>query len=34
MAAFPEGAHDDTVDPTMDALLEMCGVGLYTLDNL
>jgi predicted phage terminase large subunit-like protein len=34
MAAFPEGAHDDCVDPTMDALLEMCGVGLYTLDNL
>ena len=34
VAAFPEGAHDDQTDCLIDSVVEMCGVGLYTLDNL
>ena len=31
---YANGILVHNCDPTMDALLEMCGVGLYTLDNL
>ncbi len=34
LAAFPEGKHDDQVDPALDAIIDMCGGGSYTLDNL
>lgn len=34
LAAFPEGKNDDQVDPMLDAVVEMCGGGTYTLDNL
>lgn len=34
LMAFPDGAHDDQVDPFMDAVTDMCGQTAYTLDNL
>lgn len=34
LASFPEGTHDDQVDPFMDAVNEICGGSGYTLDNL
>lgn len=30
-AAFPDGAHDDQIDPFMDAVTEICGGSSYTL---
>jgi len=30
--AFPKGKHDDQVDPTLDALNQMCGLGKSLLD--
>jgi predicted phage terminase large subunit-like protein len=32
--SFPDGKHDDQMDPFIDAVSEMCGVPGYTLDNL
>lgn len=34
LLAFPEGAHDDQVDPMMDAIEDMCGGSSYTWANL
>lgn len=31
---FPDGSFDDQVDPFMDAVLEICGGQVYTLDNV
>jgi len=33
-AQFPNGAHDDQVDPTIDAIKDILGGGTYTLDNI
>ncbi|WP_342212889.1 phage terminase large subunit [Rhizobium sp. CFBP 8762] len=33
-AAFPDGSFDDQIDPFIDAVVEMCGGGTYTLDNI
>lgn len=33
-AAFPDGTHDDQIDPLIDAVIEMCGGSSYTLDNI
>ena len=32
LLAFPEGAFDDQVDPTLDAVMDMCGGGLSLTD--
>jgi len=32
--SFPDGKHDDQMDPMMDAVCEMCGQPVYSLDNL
>ncbi|CTQ67156.1 Transposase [Roseibium alexandrii] len=32
--AFPDGTHDDQVDPFIDAVSDMCGLSSYSLDNL
>lgn len=34
VAAFPDGAHDDQVDPMVDAIVDICGKNFYTLDNI
>ena len=34
IAAFPDGSHDDQVDPMVDAVVDICGKGSYTLDNI
>lgn len=31
---FPDGPHDDQVDPFVDAVLDICGARAYTLDNV
>lgn len=31
---FPDGLHDDQVDPFIDAVVEMCGGGAYSLVNV
>lgn len=31
---FPDGSFDDQVDPFMDAVLDICGGRVYTLDNV
>lgn len=31
---FPDGTHDDQVDPFVDAVLDICGARTYTLDNV
>ena len=33
-AAFPDGSFDDQVDPFIDAVVDMCGGGSYTLTNV
>ena len=33
-AAFPDGSFDDQIDPFIDAVGEICGGSLYTLDNV
>lgn len=33
-AAFPDGSFDDQVDPFIDAVVDMCGGGSYTLANV
>lgn len=32
--SFPDGSHDDQMDPMIDAVGEMCGHSTYNLDNL
>lgn len=34
LLAFPDGTHDDQVDPFIDAVVEMCGGSTYTLANV
>lgn len=33
-AAFPDGSFDDQIDPFIDAVVEICGGGTFTLDNI
>ena len=32
LLAFPKGTHDDQVDPTIDAIVQMCGTGKSVFD--
>ncbi len=32
LLAFPAGAHDDQIDPTIDAVTDMCGTGMTVFD--
>ncbi len=32
LLSFPKGDHDDQIDPTIDAITQMCGTGLSVLD--
>ena len=34
VSQFPEGTHDDIVDPLLDAAVDMLLKGVYTLDNI